>query len=527
MGKTWRWPRAAARSVQTTLRAVAALLAAIACCTSVDAQPARQQPATEWREPGRNPSLYPSSAQTFEIAELQLSLFINRCYGNQLKRDQVDGRVGPLTKRAIDVFVDEYRARFPGTRQPFATAQDVAEKARELAASTEDAKFCERSRLLPQYFSGSDEHVTWVQKHQKLYPQGQTAIWRMKTELLSNGCYGDVSDTTTHEFHEDFGAYSRRALHVFVDEYHLRNPTRPRLATSDDAIKAAEQTVIADLARGQPLAFCTQSTFMATYFPNPQQVFGDPDKCAFPRSADKWLATLGASNSSFRLGAAMKELDEAYKTYFDVVKEPDPVKAGNLGIYEAMKTARGRFFREMRSLRETRDKLARLGAVLNDATCYRCMLLADYDALLTIATPPSGGRRYLVAKSVAGTAPARAPGTPVSKTSAPPNSMDLAQLDFDLLSKSHQRIQSWREKQDTFEAKKQALASATDVRSIALEFAGAAKEAEDAKEAMLGALWTEWVSRPTPPTTDLVSDFAGQRDAKCSGDIHAGLASMK
>jgi hypothetical protein len=493
---------------------VRALLALLVWFAPAAAQ--TTQPASTWREPGRNPSLYPAAGQNFDIANLQLSLFLSRCYGNQLKRTQVDGRIGPLTRKAIDVFVEEYKARYPRDRQ-LASPKDLAETARQLATASSETGFCETSRFRPLYFASSDEHMAWTPKHQKLYPSPDD-VWQMKTLLLSNGCYGDVSDTTTTEHDQDFGSYSRRALHVFVEEYHLRNPTRPRLEKRQDVLKAAAQTVEADIALGQPLSFCTQSTFMEVYFPNPAQVFGDASKCAFPRSSNKWLASLGTGNASFRLGNAMKELDEAYKTYFNEVKEPDPVKAGRLGIYDEMKAARSKFFLDMRTLRETRDKLSRYGALLNDETCFRCLLLVDYDSLLTIASPPINGRRYLAAKAPGATAP-RPPNAPVTRAEPPPNSMDVALLDFELLANSHRKIQKWRVSQAEFERRKQSLSAATDVSVVAYEFVQSAKDAEEARVAMLSSLWDDWVKRKAVPEGNVVAEFAEQRDALCGGEI--------
>lgn len=462
---------------------------------------ARAQPADSWRE--RNLPVYQFESRE-EIRELQLSLFINRCYGNQLRSNQVDGVVGPLTKRAIDVFVAEHRVR-RGTN--ITRPADLARRAMDLRASTQaNAKFCERSAYLARYFSDPAMHRDWRPKYASLYPEGEANVWVMKTALWQHACYGRVFDTTEYEFKQDFGSYSRRALHVFVEQWLEKNPGK--------AIASPERLLA--ILQSQPRAYCEGSKFFQVYFASGP---GNPEQCSFPLAADRWLDSLGSNPDSYPLGAAMRSLDEAFATYLSEVKEPDAKRAIPLGVYGHMRDARDQLWVDMRQLLKTRDRLARYGALLKYDACRNCMLLADYDALAAIASHPVCGRRYLVAKLPG--ASAKADEGPPAQCAPPAYGMDIAKLDFELIQRAHLKIKDWREKQDVFEAQKDGIAklSETEIAAKAAEFAKAARAAETARVDMLADLWADWQERTSPPEGDPVGEFAAKRDTWCGAGI--------
>lgn len=464
---------------------VMGLAFAAACAGPVEAQ-------TPWAE--QNPGIYPADSNP-SVGEAQFSLPFSRCYGNQLRWGEVDGDVGERTKKAIDIFVHEYnRSRRPGEKA-ISSFNDLLEKLRDKERTVAgNVRFCERSRYRELYFTNVREHIAWtpIPDIAKLYP-GTPSILRMKIALEQNGCYGGLV-LSTSEHPRDWGPFSRKAMHVFVRQYHKQYDQRARLRSAQQALEAAENEALAATER-----FCRNSEFLKEYFyPGPSQAGGGADRCELPAAADTWLSSLGKNNKQFKLSTALKDLEEAFSGFLAEIDEPDEKKAVPLGVFEQMRDARVDLYLQIESVLKTKRKLSLYGAVLNNDYCTRCMLLSSYDLLMTIASPPRAGQRSLVYKSQ---------GVALS--------INISDLDFDTLKQSRETIQIWGSALKTLEERKAALLEdKAGTGEVALNFADAARRAEQAKEEMLDMLY----KAPKVRKGEVVT-FASQRDLFCIGDI--------
>lgn len=479
------------RSRRTRSTFIAACVVVIGLVfAAASAGPAEAQ--SPWSE--QNPGIYPTNSNP-NVGEVQFSLLFSRCYGNQLRWGEVDGDVGEHTKKAIDIFVNEYnRSRRPGEKA-ITSFNDLLEKLRDKERTVAgNVRFCERSRYRELYFTSAREHIGWIPIPDivKLYPPNPLVL-RMKVALEQNGCYGGVV-LSTAEHPRDWGPFSRKAMHVFVRQYHKQYDQRARLRTPQQALEAAENEALAATER-----FCRNSTFLREYFfPGTSQVGGADDRCELPRAADTWLSSLGKSNKQFKLSTALKDLEEAFDGFLTEIDEPDEKKAVPLGVFEQMRDARVDLYLQIESVLKTKKKLSLYGAVLNNDYCTRCMLLSSYDLLMTIASPPRSGQRSLNYKSQ---------GVALS--------INISDLDFDTLKLSRETIQIWGAALKTLDEKKTALLEdKSGSGEVAQNFADAARRAEQAKEEMLDMLYKAPKVRKGEVTT-----FASQRDLFCIGDI--------
>lgn len=255
-------------------------------------------------------------------------------------------------------------------------------------------------------------------------------------------------------------------------------------------------------------------------------------KCDFPKSANDWLDTLGKiarpatnepnASKELKLVSGLRDLEAAAATVLTDVKEPNWTAIEWMGDNEKIKKTRDALEADIKKVVETKRKLSKYMAIINndDPTCMKCILLADFDLLMSVASPSArDGKRYIRGRH-------RPQPPDIPKTI----SIDMSTLRFEVIRDAHKLIRKWAQTRIDFEVKKQALVSDTqNLGEIARSFAAAGKDEALAKQAVIEFL-DEYDSPhavtarlATPPVGRMPSlgiafNFASQRNNYC-GDI--------
>ena len=235
-----------------------------------------------------NSPLYPRSEQ--ETKMLQGVLFLNGCFGSRINREsEIDGRLGPNTKRAIIAFSEVY-ARTPGATRLIDARSVLQEAARQVRRPTPlclDPSPALEARIAMVRNFGDDHDPNQRSAGSSLDLQSALAVlnagrggrdpapdpsplWPRETEgqqiflmqglLFLNQCYGNRI-RSSDEVDGKFGPLTKRALAVFVETYNARLPRGARPVNDFSSALTAATSVV----RGNP--FCANANqLLSTYF---------------------------------------------------------------------------------------------------------------------------------------------------------------------------------------------------------------------------------------------------------------------
>ena len=114
--------------------------------------------------------VYPIKAEDIKYA--QSTLYDNGCYGNQLGKDQKDGRIGDLSRRAFWVFADTVKLKYPNLRSVNISDRRYRFKDYKLLLTLPDLEpnFCRKygQKFLSKWYDDKNFHYPGRERSDKI-----------------------------------------------------------------------------------------------------------------------------------------------------------------------------------------------------------------------------------------------------------------------------------------------------------------------------------------------------------------------